>query len=81
MGHPHYEVTGGDILLNGESILELEPDERARKGLFLAFQYPVAVPGVSISNFLRTSVNNVRGYTDQPAVATAAAGPRLSGLI
>jgi Fe-S cluster assembly ATP-binding protein len=67
MGHPHYEVTQGDILLDGESILELEPDERTRKGLFLAFQYPVAVPGVSMANFLRTAVSNVRGYTDQPA--------------
>ena len=67
MGHPHYTVTGGDILLDGESILELEPNERARRGLFLAFQYPVAVPGVSMANFLRTAVSNVRGYTDQPA--------------
>jgi len=67
MGHPHYTITQGDILLNGESILDLEPNERARKGLFLAFQYPVAVPGVSMSNFLRTAVSNVRGYTDQPA--------------
>jgi Fe-S cluster assembly ATP-binding protein len=66
MGHPHYEITQGDILLDGESILEMEPDERTRKGLFLAFQYPVAVPGVSMANFLRTAVSNVRGYTDQP---------------
>ncbi len=62
-GHPHYEVTEGDILLDGESILEMEADERARAGLFLAFQYPVAVPGVSVANFLRTAVSNVRGYT------------------
>jgi Fe-S cluster assembly ATP-binding protein len=67
MGHPHYEVTGGDVLLDGESVLEMEPNERARKGIFLAFQYPVAVPGVSMANFLRTAVSNVRGYTDQPA--------------
>ena len=66
MGHPHYEVTQGDILLDGESVLEMEPNERARKGLYLAFQYPVAVPGVSMANFLRTAVSNVRGYTDQP---------------
>ncbi|MCB0199128.1 MAG: Fe-S cluster assembly ATPase SufC [Caldilineae bacterium] len=65
MGHPHYTVTEGDILLDGESVLEMEPNERARKGLFLAFQYPVAVPGVSMANFLRTAVSNVRGYTDQ----------------
>jgi len=56
-GHPSYEVTAGDILLNGESILELEPDERSRAGIFLAFQYPAEIPGVSISNFLRTAVN------------------------
>ncbi|HNS02460.1 MAG TPA: Fe-S cluster assembly ATPase SufC [Anaerolineae bacterium] len=68
MGHPHYQVTGGDILLDGESVLEMEPNERARLGLFLAFQYPVAVPGVSMANFLRTAVSNVRGYTDQPIV-------------
>jgi len=61
-GHPHYQVTEGDILLDGESILEMEADERARAGIFLAFQYPVAVPGVSVANFLRTAVSNVRGY-------------------
>jgi Fe-S cluster assembly ATP-binding protein len=66
-GHPHYTVTEGDILLDGESILEMEADERCRAGLFLAFQYPVAVPGVSVANFLRTAVSNVRGYTSQPA--------------
>jgi Fe-S cluster assembly ATP-binding protein len=65
-GHPHYEVTGGDILLDGESILEMEADERSRAGIFLAFQYPVAVPGVSVANFLRTAVSNVRGYTTKP---------------
>lgn len=62
-GHPHYEVTDGDILIDGESILDLEADERCKAGLFLAFQYPVAVPGVSVANFLRTAVSNVRGYT------------------
>ncbi len=66
-GHPHYEVTEGDILLDGESILEMEADERSRAGIFLAFQYPVAVPGVSVANFLRTAVSNIRGYTSQPA--------------
>ena len=64
-GHPHYEVTEGDILLDGESLLDMEADERARAGIFLAFQYPVAVPGVSVANFLRTAVSNVRGYTEQ----------------
>ena len=56
-GHPGYEITEGDVLLAGESILELEPDERSRAGLFLAFQYPAEIPGVSIANFLRTSLN------------------------
>jgi len=55
-GHPDYTVTGGDILLDGESILEVEPDERSRKGLFLAFQYPMEIPGVSNANFLRAAV-------------------------
>src|SRR5262245_40641154 len=57
MGHPRYEVTSGDILFKGHSILELEPDERARAGLFMAFQYPVAIPGVTVANFLRTALN------------------------
>lgn len=65
MGHPGYEVYSGDILLDGESILEMEPDERARAGLFLAFQYPVAIPGVTVANFLRQAVSAVRGYTAQ----------------
>jgi Fe-S cluster assembly ATP-binding protein len=56
-GHPGYEVTEGEILLNGEDILGMEPDERSRAGVFLAFQYPAEIPGVSISNFLRTAVN------------------------
>ena len=57
MGHPRYEVTSGDILFKGQSVLELEPDERSRSGLFLAFQYPVGIPGLSVANFLRSAVN------------------------
>ena len=57
MGHPRYEVTSGDILFKGRSILELEPDERSRAGLFMAFQYPVAIPGVTVANFLRSALN------------------------
>jgi Fe-S cluster assembly ATP-binding protein len=57
-GHPDYEVTEGDILLDGNSILDLEPDERARKGLFLAFQYPIEIPGVSNANFLRAALQS-----------------------
>jgi Fe-S cluster assembly ATP-binding protein len=60
MGHPRYEVTGGSITFQGEDVFELEPDERARLGMFLAFQYPSEVPGVSVANFLRTAVNSVR---------------------
>jgi Fe-S cluster assembly ATP-binding protein len=56
-GHPNYEVTGGEIWYKDQNILELAADERARLGLFLAFQYPVAVPGVSVANFLRASLN------------------------
>ena len=55
-GHPGYEVTGGEVTYRGDSILDLEPDERALAGIFLAFQYPVEIPGVSIANFLRTAL-------------------------
>ena len=67
-GDPQYEVTGGDILLEGESILEMAPDERARAGLYLAFQYPVEVPGVSIANFLRLALNARRPEGDEIGV-------------
>lgn len=73
-GHPHYVVTEGDILIDGESVLAMEADERTKSGIFLAFQYPVAVPGVSVANFLRTAVSNVRGYS-------AAGGSTSSGVI
>jgi len=63
-GHPNYTVTKGDILLDGKSILDLEPDERSRAGLFLAFQYPVAIPGVTVANFLRTALNTRRRATN-----------------
>jgi Fe-S cluster assembly ATP-binding protein len=57
LGNPAYEVVEGDILLDGESLLEMEADERSRAGLFLAFQYPVAIPGVTLANFLRHAIN------------------------
>ena len=60
-GHPKYVVTDGDIVFKGKSILELSADERARAGLFLAFQYPVSVPGVSMANFLRLAYRSVKG--------------------
>ena len=63
MGNPAYQITEGRILLNGEDVTEAEPDERARAGLFLAFQYPATIPGVSVANFLRTAVNAGR---DEP---------------
>jgi Fe-S cluster assembly ATP-binding protein len=64
MGHPGYSITGGSILLDGEDLLGLNPEERARKGIFLAFQYPVAIPGVSVANFLRTAINSRRRALD-----------------
>jgi Fe-S cluster assembly ATP-binding protein len=63
LGHPKYKVTGGDVLIDGESIIEISPDKRAKKGLFLAFQYPVAVPGVTMFSFLRAAFNAV--HTDE----------------
>src|SRR5919201_4825689 len=64
-GHPRYRVTGGRVAFKGEDVLSLTPDERARLGMFLAMQYPVEVPGVSVTNFLRTAINAVRD-TDVP---------------
>jgi Fe-S cluster assembly ATP-binding protein len=63
MGNPNYEVTEGRVLLNGEDLTEADPDERARAGLFMAFQYPATIPGVSVANFLRMAVNARR---DEP---------------
>jgi Fe-S cluster assembly ATP-binding protein len=60
MGHPAYEITGGQILFDGEDVTELEADERAQRGLFLAFQYPHAIPGVTVTSFLRSAINAVR---------------------
>src|SRR5262245_41080023 len=68
-GDPRYEVTEGSIRYEGEDILEWSPDERARKGLFLAFQYPTVIPGVSMANFLRMAVTNVRNARAEAAAA------------
>ncbi|MBT3338066.1 MAG: Fe-S cluster assembly ATPase SufC [Anaerolineae bacterium] len=65
MGHPTYEVTEGEVIFDGENILEMGADERSRLGLFLAFQYPVAIPGVTVANFLRTALN-ARRRADNP---------------
>jgi Fe-S cluster assembly ATP-binding protein len=70
MGHPAYEITEGEILLDGENVVDMEADERAQRGLFLAFQYPHAVPGVTVASFLRASINAIRkakaGGEDDP---------------
>ncbi|HLE52627.1 MAG: Fe-S cluster assembly ATPase SufC [Chloroflexi bacterium RBG_19FT_COMBO_50_10] len=60
MGHPSYEVIEGEVLFKGQNILELAPDQRSQLGIFLAFQYPVAIPGVTVANFLRTALNSRR---------------------
>src|SRR6185312_11555402 len=69
-GKPDYAVTEGDVLLNGESILAMSADERAAKGVFLAFQYPVEVPGVATMTFLRTALNAQRKTRGEPEVST-----------
>ncbi|HEX8036162.1 MAG TPA: Fe-S cluster assembly ATPase SufC [Ktedonobacterales bacterium] len=81
MGHPKYEVTQGEILFKGINVLDLSPDKRARLGLFLAFQYPSSVPGVSVGNFLRRAVEAKReGFNpDVPAEANGKA-PKRKGM-
>src|SRR3954453_19168148 len=59
-GHPEYEVTGGEVLYNGQDLLDLDPDERAREGVFMAFQYPVEIPGVNNAYFLKAALNAKR---------------------
>ena len=70
MGHPAYEISGGEILLDGENVVGMEADERAQRGLFLAFQYPHAIPGVTVTSFLRSALNALRkaraGGEDDP---------------
>jgi len=69
MGHPNFEVTEGQILFDGDDFTEAEPDERARAGLFMAFQYPVAVPGVTVAKFLRTILNAHREARGEDAIS------------
>jgi Fe-S cluster assembly ATP-binding protein len=64
LGHPKYEITGGQLIFNGKDLVDLNTDERARIGIFLAFQYPVAIPGVSLANFLRSAINAQRRASD-----------------
>lgn len=67
-GREGYEVTSGEIIYNGKNLLELSPEERAREGVFLAFQYPVEIPGVSMANFMKASVNEIRKHRNLPAL-------------
>ena len=82
-GHPGYTVTGGEVIWKGRNLLELTADERSRLGLFLAFQYPVSIPGVTVANFLRTAINarlkameQAAGNGDAPLMASQAAGKK-----
>jgi Fe-S cluster assembly ATP-binding protein len=70
-GHPNYEVIDGEVLYRGENILDMEPDERSKQGVFLAFQYPVAVAGVTVANFLRAAINAHRAEEGRDPKATA----------
>ena len=67
-GNPQYEVTGGTVTLNGKDLLAMPPEVRAREGVFLSFQYPVEIPGVSMVNFMRTAVNEKRKHEGKPAL-------------
>ncbi len=77
-GHPSYEVTEGAIYYNGENILELGADERARKGIFLAFQYPTVIPGVSMANFLRMAVTNTRNARAEEIEAAGGSAQKMT---
>lgn len=68
-GREEYEVSQGEVLFNGEDILDLSPEDRAREGLFLAFQYPIEIPGVSNINFLKTAINETRAYKGQDSIS------------
>ena len=65
-GRENFEVTGGEVVFDGKDLLEFSPEDRAREGLFLAFQYPIEIPGVSNINFLRTALNEIRAYHNEP---------------
>ncbi|MGA8904120.1 MAG: Fe-S cluster assembly ATPase SufC [Candidatus Bathyarchaeia archaeon] len=80
MGHPKYKVDSGDILVNGESILSLTPDARAKKGLFLAFQYPLEISGVPLAQFLRSAYRAMKGETQKTPDAKGVGGEMISAL-
>ncbi|MCC6289964.1 MAG: Fe-S cluster assembly ATPase SufC [Chitinophagaceae bacterium] len=67
-GRQNYEVTGGEVSFDGRDLLDMSPEDRAREGLFLAFQYPIEIPGVSNINFLRTALNEIRAYHNEPPI-------------
>ncbi|MFZ5553143.1 MAG: Fe-S cluster assembly ATPase SufC [Bacteroidota bacterium] len=67
-GREDYEITEGEVIFNGKNVLDLSPEDRAREGLFLAFQYPVEIPGVSNINFLKTAINEIRTYKNEPQI-------------
>jgi Fe-S cluster assembly ATP-binding protein len=77
MGHPKYKVDSGDILVNGESIVNLAPDKRAKKGLFLAFQYPLEISGVPLAQFLRSAYRSVKGETEAKTDMKTAVGKEM----
>src|SRR6266702_900717 len=81
MGHPKYHIEGGEVLLGGENLLEFSADERARHGLFLAFQYPTTISGVTLAEFLRRSISAVRYAREGAPAATTENGQRKSTLI
>ena len=68
-GDENYEVESGSIMLNGEDLLEMDPDERAHKGVFLSFQYPVEIPGISVSNFMKAAINEKRKNLGQEPIS------------
>lgn len=80
MGHPKYTVDGGQVLLNGEDLLGLKPDERARKGIFLGFQYPTSIPGVSVANFMRATAKAMTGKEIAVKEFRAALKERMKNL-
>ena len=71
VGHPAYEVTKGSIIFNGKDLLEMSPEDRAHEGIFLSFQHPVEIPGVSMVNFMRAAVNEQRKYRGQPVLTAS----------
>lgn len=67
-GREGYEVDGGEVIFNGKNLLDMSPEDRAREGVFMAFQYPVEIPGVTMANFLKTAINDIRAYRGQPQI-------------